>query len=240
MRYVTLVSLSLLCLCFSAFGQDTDPVGFCPPPASVSACTTANGPDNETIGVGTTSIGMEKNGNGTSNSPWFLILALPNYTGSAPTLTISGFTQQGSAANDGHFLPTTSGSLYDFTSTTGDSSMNASNLFGSDEHTAFGATPSFFDVFVYTFTPAFDSNVAYTLNFGSALPAGTFLAGSGGSHPFSTPFTTTGLVDGPGCTGTNGCTAGPGSGPSVPEPTSIALLGSVCLLVTSKFRKRRA
>ncbi len=174
-----------------------DPTGFCPSPGSVPACTTGTGIGGETISVGSTSFVMEKNGSGTSASPWYLLVAIPDYSGLAPSLTISGFTQSGSATSN-TFLPTNAGSIYDLFGIVGDSSMNASNMFGANEVAAFGSTPSFFDVFEYTFTGAFGSWTPYTINIGgTGLSAGTFLAASGGSNPFSTPFTVTGLVGGP-------------------------------------------
>lgn len=188
-----------------------DPVGFCPPPATVPACTTA-GSLGETIAVGSTSIGMEKNGNGLSDSPWFLLVAVPNSSGVAPTLSIAGFTE-GGTVNSATFLATTSGSIYDLFNLVGDGSMNASNMFGSIEVAAFGSTPAYFDVFEYSFTGAFDSWTPYVITVGgTGLGAGTFLAASGGSNPFSTPFTTTGLVNGPSI--------------PTPEPSSLAFLGA--------------
>lgn len=191
-----------------------DPIGFCAPPATVPACTTGTGIGGETIAVGSTSIGMEKNGSGTSSSPWFLLVAVPNYSGTAPTLSIAGFTE-GGTVNSKTFLSTSSGDIYDlFTGlTASNGSLNATNLFGSNEAAAFGSTPTSFDVFEYSFTGAFDSWTPYTITVGgSGLAAGTFLAGYGGSQPFSTPYTTAGLVNGP-------------SVPT-PEPSSFMLLGA--------------
>jgi len=89
---------------------DPDPVGFCAPPATVPACTTGTGIGKETIAVGSTSIGMEKNGSGTSASPWYLLVAVPNYSGAAPTLSVAGFTE-GSTVLSATFLSSTSGSI---------------------------------------------------------------------------------------------------------------------------------
>jgi len=206
----------------------TDPIGFCPPPATVPACTTGTGIGGETIAVGSTSIGMEKNGNptDTSSSPWFLLVAVPNYIGAAPTLSIAGFTES-ATVNSALFLPSSSGSIYDlFGLSASNGSLNASNLFGSNEAAAFGATPLSFEVFEYSFTGAFTDWTPYTITVGgSGLLAGTFLAGYGGSQPFSTPYTTAGLVNGPTV--------------PTPEPSSFMLLGAG-LLGLAVFASRRS
>jgi hypothetical protein len=171
---------------------------------------------------------MEKNGNGTSSaSPWSLILAIPNYSGAAPTLTTSDFAL-GSVTNKGHYLSSSS-DLYTFTGTNGDNSMNAANMFGANEVAAFGSVPSFFDVFVYSYTPGYVGAFhpySFTVG-GSGLTQGTYLAASAGNGTggFSTPFTTTGLV-------------GPGGRSAVPEPSSIILLGTVSLGICTAIKKK--
>lgn len=236
LRFFSATSVLLLGVAISAFGQTTlDPVGFCNPPATASACTTATGVGGETIGItDNTTFGMFKNGNGgTSVNPWELLVAIPDYTGAAPTISSSSFTLNG-VTSIGDYLPTNSQTLYQFAGTTGDSSMNAPNLFcdgaaypctSSNEITAHGSLPAFFDVFAYSFSPDIASNTAYTFTVGGAgLPNGTFLAAAGGDNPFTTPFTTAGLVDGHPST--------------VPEPTSILLLATMGLILGSIYRRR--
>jgi hypothetical protein len=229
MRFAVSAGLLIVTVCFSAFGQEIDPVGFCPPPATVSACTTGTGLAGETIAIGTTSFGMFKNGNGgVPSNPWELLVAVPNDVGGAPTITNNGgdFTQVGLTADKGQFLPTTGVSLYTFAGTSGDGSMNTANLFGANEVNAFGSTPSFFEIFAYSFSPDIANNTPYSFSVGgSGLVAGTFLAAAGGTNPFTTPFTITGLVHGPNV-------------PQVPEPGSIVLLATVGLIVGSVYRKR--
>jgi hypothetical protein len=146
------------------------------------------------------------------------------------------FTQIGLTADKGQFLPTTSGDIYAFAGTSGDSSMNAANLFcdgktypctSSNEISAFGGIlPTFFEIFAYTFSPDIANNTPYSFSVGgSGLTAGTFLAAAGGTNPFTTPFTVTGLVQGP-------------DAPQVPEPGSIVLLATVGLIIGSVYRKR--
>ncbi len=234
MSRFTLLSIALLAFGVTAFSQTViDPVGFCATGTTASACI-ASFPSgsNETISVTANDIVMVKNGSGGSASPWYLLIAVPNNVGGAPTInTITGgvafSTLPQTGTDEGAFLSTTppGTSIYDFVnpSITGDSSMNSTNLFGSQEQAAFGSTPTSFEIYEYTFTPDFQSQTAYTINFANALPNGTFLAASGGSNPFSTPFTTTGLVDAP---------------TSVPEPTSVLLLATMGLILGTVYRRR--
>jgi len=224
--FYLLATMALVFACTSAARADDipDPVGFCAPPATVPTCTTGTGFGNETIAVGSTSIGMEKNGSGTSASPWYLLVAVPNYSGSAPTLSIAGFTE-GSTVNSKPFLFGASGSIYDLFGLVGDGSMNSGSLFGSNEVAAFGSVPTSFDVFEYSFTGPFNSWTPYTITVGgSGLSAGTFLAASGGSNPFSTPYTTAGLVNGPTV--------------PTPEPSSLTILGAGLLALAALAGRR--
>lgn len=246
MRYVTILGLLMTMLAVCAVGQTIDPnVGFCPVPATQASCTTATGLGGHTIGVGTTSFGMWSNGAQDSNSPWYLLLAIPEATDGAlsdvfPTITSNVFTLQ-STTDAGDFLQTTTGDIYAFAGANvgnlkGDNSMSAVNMFcdgaaipctSSNEISAFGSLPNDFEIVVYKWSPGFNGNTAYSFTT-SGLSAGTYLAavGVGGDKnniQFSTPFTTTGLVGGP-----------------VPDGgVTLMLLGGALLGIESLRRKFR-
>lgn len=203
MRYVMIFGLAMV-LCAAAFGQVIDPnVGFCDPVASATGCQ--GQPDTNPI-TSSTTFGMWSFGANNSNTPWYLLVAVPQVSQTAitaPTITSSSFTL--SFTTSAFFTPSSTGSIYDlFTQTAslgGNSSMNATNMFGSLEQAAFGAKPGDFDVLLYTVTPGFNGATPYSFTSSPGLAKGTFLAaiGVGGKNnniQFSTPFTTTGLVGG--------------------------------------------
>jgi hypothetical protein len=195
---------------------------------------------------------MYKLGAPGSDDPWYLLISVP-FTDPepdpfvAPTITGGpGFTIS-AGVDAGDFNAGAPGDIYAFAAPSdgagvGDNSMNSTNMFGSQEQAAFGSTPSGFEIFVYTISPGFAGETPYQFFSSPNLIAGTFLAATGNSADTSTPFTTTGLVGGTTGPTTGPTTSGPGgspaSGPLVPEPSSIALLGSALVAVTIGLRKK--
>jgi len=198
MKYIRVFALLIVTcfVCISAFGQVPDPIGFCP--LGSSDCQSATGPAGETILVGTPgAFDMQRSGAGTSATPWYLLIAVPNGAIAAPTLTSGGppnsFTPlpQVGTLVPGQF---TSGNLFAFAGLAGSASMSFGNLAGADG-ALFPPAPTFFQVFKFTFNPGITGKVFYPFGV-SPLPNGTFLAGTDSVNANeSTTFTTTGLID---------------------------------------------
>ncbi len=262
--------LVFLAASFSAFAQ----ISFCPGD-HWDFCGTTTGADGKTIAVPKETEGLEGHtyaaywffGDGSysiSSDPWYLLLAVPNYAGSAPGLDIDNI---GAPSTDaGTFLPTTTGSIYDFTFgltgiSGGDASMSADNMFGSDEQTEFGSTPTSFEIFVYSVDGTLAPNTGGSILSTANLIAGTFLAAIGGKRVFvfteenggvwvdaagvfSTSFTFAGLVTGGSSSSSSSTGSGPGGGPGGvlvgPEPSSIVLLGTALLAVAMASARRLA
>lgn len=240
LKYALIGGFLFIGLSAAAFAN----VGVCAPTATPD-CTDATGlvqgSSAETIGINGSTFDIENPGTFTSDNIWYLLLAIPDYTGAAPTLTSTGGTFSLSSSLSPNpsagqsFTSSSSGSIFDLFNLESNGSFNATNLFGVNEQSALGSTPTSFDVFEYAFTPDFTGKNFYNFTVsGSGLPNGTFVGVSAdqSDNKGSTPFTTAGLVNGPGCPD---C----GQGNVVPEPSQLgALLLGVGLVAFVQFRRR--
>jgi hypothetical protein len=256
-RRFTLFSALLLALSVCAFGQVLDPnVGVFDPAA---ACAPTCGVHPNPIPL--TQFGVWNFGNaGEEALPWYLIFAVPNNTGGAPTLSDAGnipaFTASG-PTDVGSWGSGSKQTLYEFAGPStaltaaviaaANNSMNTANMFGAAELAAFGSTPSAFEVYLFSLSGALPHQKAEFFN--TSIVAGTFVAVLGGSvdskgheHVYNSPFTTAGLGGSSSTTTTTtttvGETASAGSNGQVPEPNGIVLLGSVLLAVGAGLWKR--
>jgi hypothetical protein len=165
-------------------------------------------------------------------SPWHLIIAVPNVTGSlADTITKVGSTSVSiSPLFDGNF---TAGSVYDALGLTGSGIPNSLSF--TNFRSAFTAVtglpaPSSYGLFDFTVTPtslALLNGVVDNVNLSGLLPAGSvlFAYGTGVDGTlFTTSFTNAGVVN----------------PTAVATPTSLVLAGvGLACLAPSAYRKRR-
>ena|SRR5437870_316041 len=260
-RSLTILPLLIVALSICAFGQILDPnVGVFDPNA---ACAPTCGTDPNSIPL--TQFGVWNYGNAGQPLPWYIIFAVPNdTTGVPPPLSDGGNTPVFTAAfagDAGAYLASSSLNEYQFaaskTTLTADeinaanSSMNTTNMFGAAEQAAFGSTPTSFEIYVYSMSPALPEQTTELFN--TSIVAGTFVTvlgvervtknnGDIQSQVFATPFTTAGLAGGPATTTTTTTTVGgsasESAGSGVPEPSGIVLLGSALLAACAGLRKR--
>jgi hypothetical protein len=135
-----------------------------------------------------------------------------------------------------YFGNMSSGEIYSFLTLTQpvDNSNSFVNWAGADA-TINGITPSSFAIFVYALNSlpnndVLDAKGLVNVIFNNSLPIGSYAVGYGeqGTHLYATPFTQSGLM-----TGGSGTVQG-----TVPEPTSILLLGTILLIIGKVFTKR--
>ncbi len=176
--------------------------------------------------------------------PVLLILAIPGTSLTAPTLSVSatsGFVQQtmqlGGASAYGGTWNAATGYAGNFNSSSKGSAYNVANLAGgspSQNYTNWNAATGLtsWNLFVYqlTFNPNMTPNAPTDwVEFAtSTMPTGTFVIGygqqllkKGATNVYSTPYTFAGNVQ------------------SVPEPTTLSLLGAGMFVAGLVARRRR-
>jgi hypothetical protein len=201
------------------------------------------GNTSDPVQIGTSSlvtVTQNSGGVGVLDSPWQLILGIPDVTSGAPTITSVDGTAVSISGTFSGSLTSASGSTDAYTAAgfvmADTNSNNWSNWSGADQ-SLLGLNPSSFGLFVYNITepPNLGAKDTVSLQFDS-LSAGTFVIAYGqiasGSKitVYDTPFTEAGLE-----TGTTS---------AVPEPSTIALalsgLVGFGLVGVRRFRRRAA
>jgi len=239
----------LLAVSISAFGQFIDPQ------IQTSSGCSPNCAQTDPIPIDSTGFEIYVNNPTGPDSPWFLVIGTPvpdsDPAPTAPVVTSTGVADLfavGPGADAGAFdstsCPVSTCDVYSFSGLTATKigSEQVDNWFGSAEQAAFGSTPGYFEIFVYTVTPALPGKTGEF--FDASLIAGTFVVayGTSGQFEFSNPFTTAGLVTsagpGPGPGPGEGPGGNPAETPTVPEPNGIVLVGSALLAVCAGLRKR--
>jgi hypothetical protein len=166
-------------------------------------------------------------------SPWHLILAVPNFSGTL----LDNITKIGTTSVNISPLfeaTLTSGSAYDALGISGaDASVSFTNFVTADKSIVGGLTPTSFGLYDFTVTPAALAllpKVVDEVDISGKLPTGTVIFGYGfdaGGTLYSTAFTNAGVVQ--------------QAAISTPEPSSLitALIGVIGVIGYAGRRYRR-
>jgi len=218
--------LAALVLSLLAFAPGTASAAFVLDPATLQiGGTTSTGSDPVQIGSdGVVTVTQNSGGAPALNTPWQVILGIPNVTTTTPKIT--SVTSTNNSISPITFTNATSASATLVSGqeaytvlNLGDGSNNSNNFtnWAAADLAINGLTAQSFGLFKYNITAALADKDTVTFHF-SNLPVGTFVIAYGeettpqGTKPYSTPFTEAGLTTGGGVTTT-----------AVPEPSTLAL-----------------
>lgn len=263
MCFKTLGLMSVLALAIpAAYSQTTitDPatlhIGF----GVDTTCSTCTHDPNQ-FGTATNTLDIYQNDNGANtigSGSLLLVLAVPNtVTFTAPTsVTETDYDSSGTLIaepNPQATLQSTTGTLTAASGSNADvysalglpevspHSDNFANLTGASGIPTVDSSATSFSIYEYLVTGSeLVANGYAQFQFGSNLPGGIYAFGYGcegtggfptncttdNPNPYDTPFTEAGLTDGPGV-------------PSVPEPTSIVLFGTVMIGAGFVYRRSK-
>jgi PEP-CTERM motif len=242
MRRTSVLVLALVGLFATTGIARADQLFVCQPSGSQD-CTSApggtavGGESNLITTPGSFDIGLS--GNATDDNPLLVIIAVFNGTGATPppTVTFGGGVSTASLGTYGltsNPASLTSGTVWTALGLAGGGSESFGNFSGADSANGFG-TPGSFELFAFALNTAISSGSPITLGV-SGAPAGSFILAyacqsgqptdstcSPSGNISQTVFTNVGLID----------------TTPVPEPASLALVGSGLFALAGAVRRRR-